>query len=28
VLVANGTYQRILDKWGLGEAKAMPSIFE
>jgi polar amino acid transport system substrate-binding protein len=28
VLVANGTYQRILDKWGLGEAKATPSIFE
>ena len=28
VLVANGTYQRILDKWGLGEAKATPAIFE
>lgn len=28
VLVANGTYQRILDKWGLGEAKATPQIFE
>jgi len=28
VLVANGTYQRILDGWGLGEAKATPAIFE
>jgi polar amino acid transport system substrate-binding protein len=28
VLVANGTYQRILDKWALGEAKATPAIFE
>jgi polar amino acid transport system substrate-binding protein len=28
VLIANGTYQRILDKWALGEAKATPAIFE
>lgn len=27
-LVANGTYQRILDKWELGDAKATPAIFE
>lgn len=28
VLAADGTYQKILDKWGLGEAKAQPAIFE
>jgi len=28
VLAANGTYQHILDVWGLGEAKATPAVVE
>jgi polar amino acid transport system substrate-binding protein len=28
VVQADGTYQKILDKWGLGEAKATPAIVE